>query len=145
MTSSLVGLWMIRTAEAVTKWELRLMWTPCALHGRELGSWCMAPFVSSALDADEWSASRAGCFTHSTYGVGGWVGPWAVLGLLEGRKMSHHIRESIPRSSSAWYRNMEWAVIFKPTRCVTPFWLHFTLKAVANWHRFLICALSFSV
>jgi len=80
----------------------------------------MVPFVRSALDRNEWSVSRAGCFTHGTYGVGDWMGPRALLGLLEWRKMPRHIRESIPRSSSAWYRNMKCAVIFKPTHCFRP-------------------------
>jgi len=39
------------------------------------GSYGMVPFVRSALDRNEWSVSRAGCFTHGTYGVGG--GEWA--------------------------------------------------------------------
>ena len=72
------------------------------------GSYGMVPFVRSALDRNEWSVSRAGCFTHGTYGVGGGgMGPRAVLGLLERRKMPRQIGESIPRSSSAWYRNMK--------------------------------------
>ena len=40
----------------------------------------MAPFVSSELDGDEYSASRAGCLTHGTYGLGGLDGPKSYAG-----------------------------------------------------------------
>jgi hypothetical protein len=43
------------------------------------------PFLTSALDGREWSASRSGRFTYGerfpgTYWVGGWVDPRAGLG-----------------------------------------------------------------
>jgi hypothetical protein len=45
-------------------------------------------FLTSALVADEWSASCPGCFTSeeralSTHWIGGWVGPGAGLEDME--------------------------------------------------------------
>jgi hypothetical protein len=52
------------------------------------------PFLTSALDGVEWSASRPGGFTPGeigpgTYWIGGWVGPRAGLGVVEKRKFLH--------------------------------------------------------
>jgi hypothetical protein len=40
------------------------------------------------LDADEWPASRSGCFTPGTCWIGGWVGPEADLEAAAERKFS---------------------------------------------------------
>jgi hypothetical protein len=37
------------------------------------------PFLTSALDGGEWSASRLSDFTRHTHWVRGWVGPRASL------------------------------------------------------------------
>jgi hypothetical protein len=69
------------------------------------------PFLSSALDKDELSASRSGCFTSmeraaGTYSIGGWVGPRAGLDSVEKRKILHcgnrtrTVQPSLPCSGS---------------------------------------------
>jgi hypothetical protein len=50
------------------------------------------PFLTSALDGGEWSASRPCCFTTGeiapgTHWVRGWVGPRAGLDAVDTRKM----------------------------------------------------------
>jgi hypothetical protein len=59
------------------------------------------PFLTSALDGGEWSASHPGRFTSwerapGTHWTGGWVGPRAGLDIVEKRKISCHYRESNP-------------------------------------------------
>jgi hypothetical protein len=49
-------------------------------------------YLTSALDAGEWSASRTGRFTpreraSGTHWIGGWVGPRAVLDAVVERKI----------------------------------------------------------
>jgi hypothetical protein len=58
---------------------------------------------NSALDGGEWSASRPGRYTpreraHSTRGIGGWVGPRAVLDAVVKRKIPSPGWESNPRT-----------------------------------------------
>jgi hypothetical protein len=60
-------------------------------------------YLTSALDGDEWSASRPGRFTlkeraPGTHWIGGWVGPRAVLEVVVKRKISSPRRESNPRT-----------------------------------------------
>jgi hypothetical protein len=48
------------------------------------------PFLTSALDGGEWSASRPCCFTPGerapgTHWIGGWVGPRAGLDSMKKR------------------------------------------------------------
>jgi hypothetical protein len=57
----------------------------------------------SALDGDEWSASRPGRFTPrekalAIHWIGGWVGPRAVLDAVVKRKIPSPRRESNPRA-----------------------------------------------
>jgi len=47
-------------------------------------------FLISAIDGDEWSASRLGRFTPSTHWIRGWVGPIAGLDAVVKRNESHH-------------------------------------------------------
>jgi hypothetical protein len=59
----------------------------------------------SALDRDEWSASRPGRFTPreripATHWLGGWVGPRAVLDAVAKRELPCPYRESIPGRST---------------------------------------------
>jgi hypothetical protein len=57
-----------------------------------MGSEGIAPaFLTSALDKDEWSASRPGRYTPGErapgiYWIGGWLDPRAGLNALEKRK-----------------------------------------------------------
>jgi hypothetical protein len=58
--------------------------------------------LTSALDGDEWLASRPGRFTPrektpGTHWIGGWVGPRAVLDAVVKRKIPSPRRESNPR------------------------------------------------
>jgi hypothetical protein len=51
------------------------------------------PFLTSALDGGEWSASRLGRFTPgdtapNTHFIGGWMGPRAGLDLMEKKSFS---------------------------------------------------------
>jgi hypothetical protein len=51
------------------------------------------PFLISALDGGEWSASRPGCFTPGetapgTHSIGEWADPRASLDAVEWRKIS---------------------------------------------------------
>jgi hypothetical protein len=60
--------------------------------------------LTSALEGDEWSASRTGRFTlmeriPGTHWVGGWVGPIAVLDAVVKRKIPSPRRESNPRTT----------------------------------------------
>jgi hypothetical protein len=45
------------------------------------------PFLTSALDGGEWSASRLCHFTPSTHWIGGWVGPRASLNVMKKGKI----------------------------------------------------------
>jgi hypothetical protein len=59
--------------------------------------------LTSALDGDEWSASRPGRFiprerVPGTHWIGGWVGPRAVLDAVVKRKIPSPLRESSPRT-----------------------------------------------
>jgi hypothetical protein len=59
--------------------------------------------LTSALDGDEWSASRPGRFiaresAPGTHWIGGWVGPRAVLEAVVKRKIPSPRRESNPRT-----------------------------------------------
>jgi hypothetical protein len=65
--------------------------------------YCSTHSLTSALDGDEWSASRPGCFTPRervpvTHWIGGWVGPRAVLDAVVKRKIPSRRRESNPRT-----------------------------------------------
>jgi hypothetical protein len=58
------------------------------------------PFLASALDGGEWSASRPGRFNFKevvpgTHWIRGWVGPRGGLDALEKRKILH-CRKSNP-------------------------------------------------
>jgi hypothetical protein len=60
--------------------------------------------LTSALDGDEWSASRPGHFTPreiapGTHWIGGCVGPRAVLDAVVKRKIPSPRRESKPRTA----------------------------------------------
>jgi hypothetical protein len=60
--------------------------------------------LTSALDGDEWSASRPGRFTPKerapgTHWIGGWVGPGAVIDAVVKRKIPCSRRKSNPRTS----------------------------------------------
>jgi hypothetical protein len=56
---------------------------------RHMGVWSIiSPFLTSALDGGEWSASCSGCFTSreidpDTYWIGGWLDPRAGLEAVE--------------------------------------------------------------
>jgi hypothetical protein len=59
--------------------------------------------LTSALDEDEWSASRPSRFTPGekaprTHWIGGWVGPGAVLDVVVKRKIPSPRRKSNPRT-----------------------------------------------
>jgi len=59
--------------------------------------------LTSALDGDEWLASRPGRFTprvraHGIRWTGGWVDPRAVLDVVVKRKIYSLRRESNPRT-----------------------------------------------
>jgi hypothetical protein len=61
--------------------------------------------LTSALDGDEWSASRLGRFTPrerapGTHWIGGWVDPRAGLDAVVKRNVPSFCRDSNPRSSS---------------------------------------------
>jgi hypothetical protein len=66
--------------------------------------------LTSALDGDEWSASRPGRFNPrerapDTHWIGGWVGPRAVLDTVVTRKIANPRRESNqPARRPALYR-----------------------------------------
>jgi hypothetical protein len=56
------------------------------------------PFLTSALDGGEWSASGPCRFTpgkgaSSTHCIGGWVGPRAGMNVMEKRNISCPCRE----------------------------------------------------
>jgi hypothetical protein len=62
------------------------------------------PFLTSALDGGDQSASRRGRFTPRKRGpgihwIGAWVGPCASLDAVEKRKISFLCRESNPGRS----------------------------------------------
>jgi hypothetical protein len=62
-------------------------------------------FLTSALDGDEWSASRLVRFIPTerapgTHCIGGWVDPRAVLDAVVKRKIASPCRDSNPRLSS---------------------------------------------
>jgi hypothetical protein len=74
------------------------------------------PFLASALDGGEWSASRPGRFTpgeraSSTHWIKGWVGPRAGLDAVEKRTISFPCQKSNPGRPAAAHRNTEiWGV-----------------------------------
>jgi hypothetical protein len=85
------------------KLSLRFNWAP--RHEGVLGEWrCNSTHsLTSALDWDESSASRAGRFTPreratGTHWIGGWVGPRTVLDAVVKRKIPSPRRESKPRT-----------------------------------------------
>jgi hypothetical protein len=53
------------------------------------------PFLTSALDGGEWSASRPCRFTPGTHWIGGWVSPRIGLDGEE-KRIIEHCRESNP-------------------------------------------------
>jgi hypothetical protein len=85
------------------KLSLCFKWAP--RHEDVLGEWKYNSTHSStsALDGDEWSASRPGRFTPrervpSIHWIGGWVGPKDVLDAVVKRKIPSSRRESNPRT-----------------------------------------------
>jgi hypothetical protein len=85
------------------KLSLEFNWAP--RHESVLGEWSYNPThsLTSALDGDEWSASRPGRSTFkertpSTHWTGGWVGSRAVLDVVAKRKIPSSRRESNPRT-----------------------------------------------
>jgi hypothetical protein len=80
------------------KLSLCFNWAP--RHGGVLGDWRYSSThsLTSALDGDDWSASRPGRFTPretapGTHWIGGWVGPRAVL---EADKLQYFVAYQIP-------------------------------------------------
>jgi hypothetical protein len=89
--------------------------------------------MTSALDADEWSASLAGRFTHrerdpGTHWIGGWVNPRAFLDAVVKRKIPGCChRESNPRTpivQPVAQRYTDWAI----TTLTTPPYLLYTSR-----------------
>jgi hypothetical protein len=74
--------------------------------------------LTSALDGEEWSASRPGRFTSrerapATPWIGGWVGPRAVVDAMVKRKIPSPHRESKPRTPTVQpvsQRYTDWAI-----------------------------------
>jgi hypothetical protein len=74
--------------------------------------------LTSALDGDEWSASRPGCFTPrerapGTHWIGGWVDPRAFLNAVVKRKIPSPRREANPRTpivQPVAQRYTDWAI-----------------------------------
>ena len=64
------------------------------------GSMDTAPFIPSALDSGESSASQPSCFTPGLYWTENWIGPMASLDDLETSNISCPYRELNPASSS---------------------------------------------
>jgi hypothetical protein len=63
------------------------------------------PFLTTASDGGEWSATLTSCFTPreiapGTHWIGGWVGPRAGLDAVEKRRISCPCRESNPGSQA---------------------------------------------
>jgi hypothetical protein len=96
---------------------------PCAWaprHEDVLGKWRYSSThsLTSALDGDEWSASRRGSFTPreralGTHWIGGWVGPRAVLDAVVKREIPSPRRESNPRTPTVQpvaQRYTDWAI-----------------------------------
>jgi hypothetical protein len=100
------------------KFSLCFKWAP--RHEGVLGEWKYVSTYSltSALDGDEWSASRPGRFTSrertpGTHWIGGWVGPRAVLDTAVKRKIPSPRRESNPRTpiiQPLAQRYTDWAI-----------------------------------
>jgi hypothetical protein len=78
-----------------------------------MGSGCIAqPFLTSALDEGEWSASRPGRFTPResapcTHWIEGWVGPRVGLDAMEKRKFCHarngtQVAQPVARRYTDW-------------------------------------------
>jgi hypothetical protein len=74
-------------------------------HEGVMGEWKYSSIhtLTSALDGDEWSASRPGRFTPTeratgTHWMGGWVGPRALLNAVVKRKVPSPHGESNPRT-----------------------------------------------
>jgi hypothetical protein len=93
-------------------------WAPH--HVGVLGEWRYSSThsLTSALDGGEWSASRSGRFTPrervpGTHGIGGWVGPRAVVDAVVKRKIPSPRRESNPRTPTVQpvaQRYTDWAI-----------------------------------
>jgi hypothetical protein len=74
--------------------------------------------LTSALDGGEWLASHPGSFipreiAPGTYGIGGWVGPRAVLDAVVKRKIPSPSRELNPRTTIVQpvaQRYTDWAI-----------------------------------
>jgi hypothetical protein len=94
--------WKWEKFRVVYKVKVRLKLSLC--HEGVLGSGGVDPhtLLTSALDGDELSDWRPGRFTpreraRGTHGIGGWVGPRAVLHAMVKRKIPSPRRESNPR------------------------------------------------
>jgi hypothetical protein len=95
-------------------------WAP--RHWGVLGEWRYSSThsLTSALDGDEWSASRPGRFTRKegapdTHGIGDWVGPRAVLDVVVKRKIPSPRRQSNHRTSIVQpvaQRYTDWAITY---------------------------------
>jgi hypothetical protein len=105
------------TSQACRKAKLSLgliNWESC--HKDIWGSGGIAPpFVTSALDGDEWSAS--GCNRYipgenapNTHLIGSWVGPWAGVDAVGRRKIACSCRESNPSRLAGARRYTHWGI-----------------------------------
>jgi hypothetical protein len=105
-------------------------------HEDVLGEWRYSSThsLTSAVDGDDWSASRPGRFTPregapGTHWIGGWVGPRAVLDAVVKRKIPSSRRESNPRTQIVQpvaQRYTDWAItaLFPDM-----YWLHLLEQA----------------
>jgi hypothetical protein len=113
------------------KVKLSLCFNRALRHEGVLGEWRYSSIhsLTSALDGGEWSASRPGRFTpkeraSGTHGIGGWVGPRAVLDAVVKRKIPSLRRESNPRTpinQPVPQRYTDWAIT-APKMKGTPFY-----------------------
>jgi hypothetical protein len=95
--------------------------SPCAFVLRRIGEWVYSSThsLTSALDGDERTASRLGCFTPrerspGTHQIGGWVGPRAVLDAMVKREIPSSRRESNPRNPISIH-----SLVAVPTELIT--------------------------
>jgi hypothetical protein len=103
-----------------------LYWAP--RHEGVLGEWKYSSThsLTSALNGDEWSASRPDHFTPrertpGTHWIGGWVGSRAVLHAMVTRKIPSRRREPNPRTpivQPVAQRYTDWAFTAPTLRCV---------------------------